>query len=246
MKDDTKFRKAPVPAYMMSYGDMMTLLLTFFILLVSMAREQQAGFVAAGKKSFIQALNSGGLPGLLPSGKKPVSLKAHRSFFAPSKEALESLSVQLAKPDTRILDPIESKLRRDFVVELAKGREVAWPTKVAFTPHTLRLTRESRDSLNEVIRVAQIGGGHLLIEAHVAQREAPSAKESFAISGRRAQVVADYLHRTGGIPRERMTAIGYGCFRPLVRASQNGGSNERINVIFTKPPRVRQKEPDHG
>ena len=34
--------KRPVPAYMTSFADMMTLMLTFFILLVAFAEEQRA------------------------------------------------------------------------------------------------------------------------------------------------------------------------------------------------------------
>ena len=57
--------KKGAPAWMVSFGDMMTLILTFFILLVSMGKRQQVGLVASGVGSFLVAVRSFGLPGVL-------------------------------------------------------------------------------------------------------------------------------------------------------------------------------------
>ena len=53
------------PAWMVSFGDMMTLILTFFILLVSMADTQNVGLVASGVGSFLVEVRSFGLPGVM-------------------------------------------------------------------------------------------------------------------------------------------------------------------------------------
>ena len=58
--------KPGVPAYMVSFGDMITLLLTFFILLVALADTQTAGLVGAGKGPLVQHLNAKGEPAILP------------------------------------------------------------------------------------------------------------------------------------------------------------------------------------
>ena len=68
-----KFKEEPKvgpPAYMVSFGDMMTLILTFFILLISMSKEQNIGLIAQGVGSFIIAIESQGLPGIMPANEK--------------------------------------------------------------------------------------------------------------------------------------------------------------------------------
>ena len=58
------------PLYMVSFGDMITIMLTFFILLCSYSTKRQAGFVADGVGSFRVGLNSMGLPGVMPGVRR--------------------------------------------------------------------------------------------------------------------------------------------------------------------------------
>jgi flagellar motor protein MotB len=53
----------PSKAYLVSFGDTMTALLAFFIVLLSLAEEQTGANLHAGTGSFVQAINGVGLPG---------------------------------------------------------------------------------------------------------------------------------------------------------------------------------------
>ena len=75
---------AGAPLYMVSFGDMMTILLTFFILLCSYSKERQAGFISDGVGSFKNVVNAMGLPGVLPGDKYPVDLGASRARYRPA------------------------------------------------------------------------------------------------------------------------------------------------------------------
>jgi len=233
------YAKRPVPGYLMSFGDMMTLILTFFILLVSMASEQKAGFVAAGTGSFVRAINACGLPGLLPSGRKPITLGDRQTYYRPSETTLDPLTMQAALDTERILRPVESKLREDLVERLRRGREVAMPTGIAFVQDTLTLTRKSQELLNEFIGIAQSSPCHIKIQAHLDPKTHSSdQRRSFVLSAQRAHAVARYLHQRGGVPWPRMTPVGYGSFRPLVGKSARD-DNERISILFCKPPKIK-------
>jgi hypothetical protein len=55
--------RGPSKAYLVSFGDTMTSLLAFFIVLVSLAEEQTGANLYSGTGSFVSALNSFGVPG---------------------------------------------------------------------------------------------------------------------------------------------------------------------------------------
>ncbi len=65
--------KCPPPgpnmAYMISFGDTMTALLAFFIVLNSMAETQNGANLHAGTGSFVSSTSSFGLPGLFMTGR---------------------------------------------------------------------------------------------------------------------------------------------------------------------------------
>ena len=59
----------PSKAWLMSFGDTMTTLLAFFLVLCSMAENQTGMNLYVGTGSFISSLESGGLSGVFPGDK---------------------------------------------------------------------------------------------------------------------------------------------------------------------------------
>ena len=100
-----------VPAYMVSFGDMITLLLTFFILLVSMADTQTAGLVGAGRGPLVPHLNAKGEPGIMKG-----RLREHRS-----KHKRDSWWIPDQEGDPDQLEEVREKLMRELVTRFAKN-----------------------------------------------------------------------------------------------------------------------------
>ena len=219
--------KRAVPAYMMSYGDMMTLLLTFFVLLVSMAEEQLAGMVAAGTGSFVRALDSMGLPGILSGGRRPI-----RKGVLPPNFLFPERAIEVAPdgkiPNPHLITPPNDRIRDATIDYLRQNKSVALPTEVGFRPHSAELTPASRKQLDSIGELAQQSLSYVAVEAHVA---GPGA--GWALSALRASAVARYLHDRSGIAYSRIALAGYGRFRPVTEEARTA---ERVNILLSPKP----------
>ena len=130
----------PSKAYLVSFGDTMTALLAFFIVLNSFAKDQTGANMHSGTGSFVNAVSSIGLPGRAP-GKRSnlvVEKKAPAPLYAVSEKGEDKTLRTLLGPDTdvdeqRIIDRQTDNFKR-FLTEMNRQYEVRQqqPTRSQF------------------------------------------------------------------------------------------------------------------
>ena len=76
-----KVKGKGAPAYLVSFGDMMTLILCFFILLVAMSKSRNFGLMARGLGSFVVSVRSMGLTGVLDGHEQQAIFEQMRRRF---------------------------------------------------------------------------------------------------------------------------------------------------------------------
>ncbi|MBW3019623.1 hypothetical protein KY329_05595, partial [Candidatus Woesearchaeota archaeon] len=91
-----------VPGYIVTFSDMVTLLLTFFVMLLSLARNQDPELFAKGRNSFVQSLRYAGLGILIHQGGEPLlgDLKIKHSIAKP-EEATEFRTIDARVEEAR-------------------------------------------------------------------------------------------------------------------------------------------------
>lgn len=185
------------PAWMVSFGDMMTLILTFFILLVSLSKEQQEGLVAKGVGSFLVALRSFGLPGVMnESEKAQVFDNVRRKFNLPPELDPGRRTDHV---DASNLELIRAKAAK----ALRPHHELNQPAVARFEPDSAELTDAGRrylDLLASTLRPAP--GQMLLLEGHAPTSDAAGRLLAY----RRARAVAEYLLDEHDFPETRVDA----------------------------------------
>lgn len=192
--------------YLVSYCDIMTLCLTFFIILSTMAEEQQKLAFQTGIGSFRTSIKTLGLAGILTKSTKAVE----RDFLDPAAVSLvpfvdKELRFRVDKAtDDQGFSPLEA----DAVEYLEKGYEVWIPTGIRFRRGERGLSREDVAKLAGLAEfVARLEG-----KVQVVGTSSPdegSLGEGYRLAVGRAEEVYKVLNLKGFFLRGDMSLRGY-------------------------------------
>jgi hypothetical protein len=230
----SRYREEPnpgPPAYMVSFSDMMTLILTFFILLVSLSREQSYGLLADGVGSFRIALESHGMNGLLgDSDRKAIFENQRRRFNLP-----ERLDGQAAvRPEDA---SVMELLKAESIEALLPHDELAFPAVAAFIADSAELASSTElyvATLAESLRPAR--GQLLVLEGH-----APLTDRLLA--WRRADAVRTQLITEHGFVPDRVEARAW--MTELDGAAQDAVDARLITPAISRPPKTTGDQPEN-
>lgn len=210
-----------VPAWMATFSDLVTLLLTFFVMLMAMASFDDSSQLDTALESIRDALGEMGF------GDGLVSMVVG-----------ENLSDQQRKAD--LVKPQEIKDRTQLEADLS-------PTivKIAKTPTEVRLTLDEPgyfDRGQSTLRPAArrrvralglaLAGEPVGIRVEGHTDTDGDENSNWELSALRAVSVLDVLNRDAGIPRERLQARGYGPSQPRVVRPVDQALNRRIEIVL--------------
>ena len=208
------------PLWMITYADMVTLLLTFFILYYSIASMNMQKF----KEAIIgEEQASIGLLELLDS--------------AEVKESIQNLTGLKSNDILKDIQEVAEETELDVETSDAKV-VVRVPGASLFKPGQADLQLSARPVLDEVIRVVNKYPGYKIhIQGHT--DDEPISTERFPtnweLSAARATAVLRYFIDKGAEP-ERMTATGYADTFPLATNDTVPGraKNRRVEFVLEK------------
>jgi chemotaxis protein MotB len=196
-----KDSKTKVPGWMVSFGDMMTLILTFFILLVSLSKERQVGLVAAGVGSFLVHAESFGLNGVLDGAEKAAIFNKVRVRFnlPPLDDPTE--------PEDGQLPAVTELVRAQDIEQLPPHDELFQPSVALFAPGSSRLSDGAREYLDLLAGSLRPGEGQVLtLEGQATAAEAPDPARRATLAVERARAVREHLLGTHGFEAGRVEA----------------------------------------
>lgn len=215
--------KAKVPGWMVSFGDMMTLILTFFILLVSLSRERQVGLVARGIGSFMVNMKSMGLSGVLNDQEQ---LEVHNEvrvrFNLPPLESLDE-AVDAEDAETREV------LKAEDIHTMTPVDELFQPAIAVFEPGRTALTPAAQRYLELLAPSLRPGPGQLLVLETTGGQQAQIGKS-------RAQAVENHLVERAGFDPARVEVRLW-----LARPGESGASAEAVDarLVLPQPKKAR-------
>jgi chemotaxis protein MotB len=233
---------AGAPAWMVTYSDLVTLLLTFFVLLVSMANMDPVKFVSASKSmkdAFGMHQESAKIEFSLPvfpsqpaAQFSPVQIQSTEKVYDKVKSQIDSLRLN---DDIGLL-----KKDDDSIILRIKDSVLFGPGQTNIVPKAIPILRNIAD----IIRPLPMD---LRIEGHT--DDIPIQDSQFGnwdLSVARAVSVLRFFSQSDVLPLDRMSAVGYGKDRPLVvnKDKESRAKNRRVDfVLKLKSNRSQAKSP---
>jgi len=217
--------------WLMTYGDMITLILAFFVILYS--------FSTIDNEKFDMAVVSlKGALGILKSGQAIVEQQQRLPQERSEAPPFELDWRQLREVQRRIEELLQ-ELGLKGVIALSveeRGLVIRFAENVLFDSGRAELKPEAREVLDRIAVVLQDIPNQLRIEGHTdnVPISTPEFPSNWELSTRRATSVLRYLVEERQISPYRVSAAGYGEYRPIGDNSTPEGRqlNRRVDIVI--------------
>ncbi|MFQ5542915.1 MAG: flagellar motor protein MotB [Nitrospiria bacterium] len=214
-------------AWMATFADLLSLLLTFFVLLFAMKSVDQGKL-----EESLGYFRMGGI-GILNSG-------THMPIVPPDPLFLEpALPRMFTMEDIRRLIENHKGLQGKVKVKGEKrGIVISVSSAILFSSGEALLREDAEPVLNEIIPLIK-GGDHLIqVEGHTDNQPISTAlyPSNWELSVARAGQVVRHLLEKGDIEPKRFSVVGYGDSRPLQSndTGENRAANRRVELVLLK------------
>jgi len=247
-----KKENSGAPKWMVTYSDMVTLVLVFFILLFSMSQIDLHKF-----ESITQSFQSRAVLDFLPStvpadDEFPSNNGTGGSGVIADDEKeepnLEDLMEYLedwekkAEVNNRLYTDVQDFLHTEELGDVISATQtdegviLVLQDNILFDPGKAEILDSGRDFLNKVAHLINDITNIVRVEGHTDNRPMSSYRypSNWELSGARAGSVVRYLIEEHGIDEERFLIAGYGETRPVAPndTAENQSKNRRVEIVI--------------
>lgn len=218
--------RAGAPAWAVTYGDLVTQVLAFFVLLYSISSLNETRF-----RQTLDALQP--IFGTLPAPEVP-SLAATRSLD-PAGDLMAPLQARLQERAA------QAGAEAGFRFELtAAGLVIHLDAALLFASGSAAIRPEAVPMLDAMGPVLAGVANQIRIEGHTDSDPMvpnPYLPDNWMLSGARAASLLRYLHDYHGIAHTRMAIAGYGETRPVATnlTPEGKARNRRVEILLVRP-----------
>ena len=246
---------ASAPSWVVTFGDLMSLLLCFFVLLLSFSEmdrakyKQVAGSLAKafGVQRKVKAFQA-------PKGVKMIS-KDFDQQLIPTHPREEFVAMQKRQEmGKNIKEAVETNFKgmRDLIQIEVGDNEVTIRLmgETAFDSGRAKIKKQMIPLLLQIGTALNDTEGDIVISGHTDNVPIRGGKyrSNLQLSISRAATVAEFLLRRTGIDPKRVSTMGFGKYRPLESNKTADGRkrNRRVEIILRAPEATEKPPPGAG
>lgn len=234
--------------WLMTYADLITLLLAFFVIMYAMSKVDAKKFDQMSEKLQGEFNSSALIPqaatsdmgaGVLKIGKlKLVAQRLESPSFGQFKHRV-SIGPATNIPSSSGFDDSGSldSAQHEFSVEInERGLIIHVLESALFRSGQAEMSAGSRSLLDKIANEIGDLPNQIRIEGHTDSLPINSAQfpSNWELSAARATAVVRYFVERHGFSPERVSALGYGAHRPLVSndTPENRARNRRVDIVI--------------
>ncbi len=225
------------PEWMTTYGDLVTLLMCFFVLLFA--------FSTIDKQKFVAVMQSfQGSAGVLQSGQSLVPADMVFDGMPENKETKDETSIDLRKELEVIEDAVEEFKARnqvDLDIEVSadvRGVMITLPDSALFDPAKANIKEDALIILSfmyELLMQEAFVEREIQIEGHTdnVPINTPQFPSNWVLSAIRANNVLNYFIDDKKMSPDRFSIAGYGEYRPVDsnETPEGRAKNRRVDIV---------------
>ncbi len=231
-----------IPAWVMTFADLVTLLMVFFILLFAMGTIEKEKWKQI-KASLKSALGTDAIPETGTRVGLDVIKDPDASLDEDTITAVDEVGAMVAKEVEEIASEVEEFVYTNKLsgqVEVSsdeRGAIITISDVVLFPPGRSRMTFAGKKTIDQVFDLLQQFNYDVRIEGHT--DNSPIHTEQFPsnweLSASRAADVARLLVESG-FPPEKLSVVGFAEFQPKVpnTSAKNRSTNRRIEIVYQR------------
>ena len=228
------------PAWMATFSDLATLLLTFFVLLLSFAELNVKEFkemLGSVRDAFgVQFQVEGQFEA---HSQSPVDLNVAPTYVMnDTEEVAEQLDEAIE--EAGLSDEVEVEVGENGVTVRMKESVLFGAGQAQVDPSV------AGEILDTIAQLAGEIDQPVAIEGHTDDRPIHTGRfrSNWELSTARAASVLEYILQQSTLPADRFSIAGYADTRPLVAndSEENRARNRRVEFRFTRPPEPRREE----
>lgn len=228
-----------IPEWVVTFGDMMTLLLCFFVLLFAMSETKMDDFAqlmaslrdALGSHDVPEAGTREGLE-MLQDSDAEVSSKAVDELGGLVNRELQSITSEVQEFVLKNKLGGQVKVKQD-----GRGAVISISDLVLFPPGSATINPASTDLLKNVKEILAQFEYHVKVEGHTDNRpiNTPMFPSNWELSANRAAQIVRFMIENG-IPPDRLSCEGYAFYRPIATNDTPEGraENRRVEIVYER------------
>ena len=248
-EEDFEFEESRgVPTWIITFADMVTLLMVFFILLFAIGNVEQEKWRDI-KESLREALGADSIEELGTRQGLDVVKQIQTQVDEKTVYAVDEVGAMVNREMEDIISEVEefvfkNKLSGEVRVSSdPRGAVITISDVVLFPPGSAEMTPQGRKTLRQVFDVLKQFQYNVKIEGHTDNTPIHTLRypSNWELSAFRASEVA-HMMIDDGFPPERLSVEGFAEFRPKVpnTSAENRAINRRIEVVYQRGS-IRQR-----